>query len=383
LVCSPTLLRFGIVPVGQSETQLIALTNTGQTGVTISSISVGSSEFSVTGLKLPAVLAAGQSVNLSVTFAPTTLGGTGVNLTIGSNASNPNFQIPLQGTGVNSDPLTATPSSLSFGQVALGSSSTLLVVLTNARSWNETLNAFRMVGNDFSVSGPTLPVTLSPGQSVTVNIVFTPKVAGLTSGSVTIFGPVLNIPLTGTGGTTIGQLTVAPASLNFGSVTVGSTGTQTTTVSATGGSVTISSVASSSSQFALSGVSLPLTLSAGQSAQLSVAYTPQNTGSTSATLSFASNATNSTASESLSGTGAPPYVTLSWNPSTSTVAGYNVYRRISTGSSYTKINSSLDPNTSYTDTTVAVGQTYDYATTAVDSSGVESTYSNQVQIVIP
>jgi len=38
---------------------------------------------------------------------------------------------------------------------------------------------------------------------------------------------------------------------------------------------------------------------------------------------------------------------------------------------------------SYTDSTVQSGQTYYYATTAVDSSGVESTYSNQVQVAVP
>jgi Abnormal spindle-like microcephaly-assoc'd, ASPM-SPD-2-Hydin len=103
-------------------------------------------------------------------------------------------------------------------------------------------------------------------------------------------------------GTTIGQLTISPATLNLGSVTVGSTGTQTGVLSATGGSVTITSVASSNSQFTVLGVSLPLTISAGQSVHFNVAFTPQSTGTTSAKLSFASNATNSLALESLAGT---------------------------------------------------------------------------------
>jgi len=38
---------------------------------------------------------------------------------------------------------------------------------------------------------------------------------------------------------------------------------------------------------------------------------------------------------------------------------------------------------SYSDNTVQSGQTYYYATTTVDSSGVESGYSNRVQATIP
>ena len=60
---------------------------------------------------------------------------------------------------------------------------------------------------------------------------------------------------------------------------------------------------------------------------------------------------------------------LSWGPSPSTVVGYNVYRSTTPGGPYTKINSSLDPSTLYTDSTVQSGQTYYYVSTAVDATG--------------
>jgi fibronectin type 3 domain-containing protein len=98
-------------------------------------------------------------------------------------------------------------------------------------------------------------------------------------------------------------------------------------------------------------------------------------------------AANSTsASEIATGSGATiaHRVDLSWDASTSTsVAGYNIYRAPSTTSSYSRINPVLNPSMSYSDSTVQSGQTYYYATTAVDSSGVESTYSNKVQVAIP
>jgi len=381
LVCSPTSLKFGSVTLGQLEPQLVTVANVGTTSATISSVNVNGSEFSVSGLSLPVTITAGQSIALNVTFAPTVTGWTGGKVTFISNASNPTLQLPVGGSGVTSEALSATPATLSFGQVAIGGSSTLSVVLTNTRAWKENLTAFQIAGTGYSVSGPVLPVTLGPGQSVTVAVTFTPQAAGVEGGGLLVSGPSLNIPLTGTGSTT-GQLALAPTALNFDSTQVGTTATQPLTLSAPGAGVTVSSAASSNSQFAIPGVSFPLTISAGQTVQLNVTFTPKTTGTSSASLSFSSNASNSSAQEALAGIGAAPYVNLSWSPSTSQVAGYNIYRGAAPGA-YSKINTSLDPNAAFTDSTVASGTTYYYAATAVDSSGQESSYSAPVQVVVP
>lgn len=77
-------------------------------------------------------------------------------------------------------------------------------------------------------------------------------------------------------------------------------------------------------------------------------------------------------------------VSLAWTASTSQgVVGYNVYRGTASGGPYTKVNSALLAVTNYSDTTVDSEQTYYYVTTAVNSSNVESAYSNQADVVIP
>jgi len=126
-----------------------------------------------------------------------------------------------------------------------------------------------------------------------------------------------------------------------------------------------------------------MTLTSGQSAQLNVVYAPTTSGSASATLTFTT-ASSSKSTESLTGTGVSPQVSvnLSWNASTSSVSGYNVYRGTTSGV-YTRINTALDPMTSYTDSTVSSGKTYYYAATSVDSNGQESTYSAPTQVAIP
>jgi Abnormal spindle-like microcephaly-assoc'd, ASPM-SPD-2-Hydin len=260
------------------------------------------------------------------------------------------------------------------------------VVLTNPHPWSETLLGFQAVGVGYAVSGPPAPVTLSSGQSVTLTVSFAPQAAGQSGGRVFVFGPSVNIPLSGTGTTntppTVGSLTINPGALNFGSVILGGNSTQTAVLSATGGSVTVMSASSSNGQFALSGANFPITILSGQTAQVNVVFTPQSATTASGNLSFASNATNSPGPEAMSGSGTPPQVSLAWSPSTSQVQGYNVYRGTTPGS-YSKINPSLNPTTSYIDTTVSPNTTYYYAATAVSSSGMESGYSAPVTVVVP
>jgi hypothetical protein len=78
------------------------------------------------------------------------------------------------------------------------------------------------------------------------------------------------------------------------------------------------------------------------------------------------------------------YSSLNWVASTSSnLAGYKVYRSSTAGGPYTLLSQSLVVGDTYTDVTVVAGQTYYYVTTAVDNTGAESAYSNQVQAVIP
>jgi hypothetical protein len=160
--------------------------------------------------------------------------------------------------------------------------------------------------------------------------------------------------------------------------------TLTAKLSASNGSVTISSVSSSNSVFAVTGEKFPLTIPAGSDVSLEVEFAPQHSVASSGKLSFLSNATDSPASEALAGTGTAPYVSLSWDASNSPdIVGYNIYRSKSSNGGYTRLNSKLDADTYYTDSSVAGETTYYYATTAVNSNGKESKYSNQAKVTVP
>lgn len=78
-----------------------------------------------------------------------------------------------------------------------------------------------------------------------------------------------------------------------------------------------------------------------------------------------------------------PTVSLSWQASTSVVAGYNLYRSTISGGPYQRLNSALITSLGYTDSSVQGATTYFYVSTSVDASGVESENSNQATAVIP
>jgi fibronectin type 3 domain-containing protein len=64
------------------------------------------------------------------------------------------------------------------------------------------------------------------------------------------------------------------------------------------------------------------------------------------------------------------------------VAGYNIYRSTGSGA-MTLINASIDTATSYMDSIVASGNSYNYVVKSVDSNGVESVGSNQIEVAVP
>lgn len=291
-------------------------------------------------------------------------------------------------TWASTPQLTASPSNLAFSDVAIGQSKTMSTKLSNNGPSSVTITTATSSNGQFTTSGLKLPKILAVGASLELNVIFAPTKAGLASAQLSIVSnsknPKLTITLSGTGTAAKGKLTITPSPLSFGSVAVGATATSAIGLSASGGSVDVSSITSNSTLFAVPGEHFPLTIAEGKEVLVNVTFTPKKDGSASADLIIASNASNSSASEGLSGTGTAPYVTVSWNASLSKdVSGYNVYRNTTKSGNGTKINSTLDPHTDYIDSTVISGKTYYYSTTAVASNGQESAHSEQVEIYVP
>jgi hypothetical protein len=395
LTDTPTSFSFGNVQVGTGQTATETLKNSGGESITVSQASVTASGFSYSGLTLPLTLAPNQSTTFGVAFAPKSAGASNGTLSITVSGSSTSFDIGLSGTGVMPAALTATPASVTFTNVQVGQNQTQTETVQNTGGMNATISQASASGTGFSISGLSTPMTLTPGQSATFSVNFKPQSSGNFGGSVGIVSnasdPSVSVTLSGSA-VTQNQSTLNVSSVNVGSVTVGTSGTQTGTLSASGASVSVSSVGlngTNPSEFSVSGLSFPVTVTPSQPVTFTVTFTPGASGTASASASFASNASNSPSAGSLTGTGTPApvhTVSLSWTASTTSgLTSYNVYRAVygtSSCGSYATIGSTPSSSTVFTDSVVADGTTYCYATTAVDPTG-ESGYSNIIQAKIP
>jgi hypothetical protein len=285
--------------------------------------------------------------------------------------------------------LTAA-SAVQFGMVAVGATraSTVAVSNTAPNSTNVIVSQINVAGPGFRLANsPALPITITPGESVTLGLEFSPLSKGSATGTVSILSdatnPVLPVALAGNGNSAT-TVSVSPAVLNFGGVGVGNSAVLTGTLVAGTIPVTVTSVDQSGQGYALSGISFPVTLAAGQQLPFSVTFTPQSAGTSSGSLAFVTD--SGTPAETLTGSGGQSSghtVNLSWSPDASPVLGYNLYRGAKSGGPYVKITASPEPGTSYSDSTVQSGATYYYVATSVSSGMLESGYSNQTIATVP
>ena len=387
LTASPSSLSFAGVNAGSSSSKSVTVTNSGNSSVTISQVSINAKDFKQTGITTPVTLAAGKTASMNVSFSPTASENVTGNITI-SSSQGASSVIPVTGSAVQPG-LTVTPSSASFGNVTVGSPTSQSIQLKNSGTGTLTISQVSVSGSGFSTGTLALPLSISAGQTSSFSVQFSPSSAGDSTGAVTVVSNAptspTSISLSGTGVAATKTLTFSSSSLSFGSVNAGSSSTKNITITNSGNaSVTISQITESGTGFSLSNAGTPVTLTAGQQLVLGVTFSPSTSGNLSGSVTVTSSASGSPTTVSLSGTGVQATqhsVALSWTASTSTVSGYNVYRSTADGGGYSRIGS--PGATQYDDATVQSGTTYYYVVTAVDSEGNESVYSNQAQAIIP
>jgi hypothetical protein len=322
---SASALNFGNVTDGATKLLPLTLTSTGTSAVTISSDSITGAGFLISSGTLPATLSPGQSLTLQIEFAPKTTGTGAGKLTVNSNSSSGSQAlITLAGTGVaTTDPQVAfSASSVAFGAVTDGTTKSLPLTVSSTGTSAVTVSSDSITGTGFLISSGTLPATLSPGQSLTLQIEYAPKTAGGVTGQLTINSNSTtngnaSIALSGTGTAPAApKLTLSATTLPFGSVTDGSSESLSLTLSSTGtSSVTINSASVTGTGFSIGSTTWPQTLAAGQTLSLPIKFAPTAAGAITGQLTINSNSSTGSASVvALTGTGtapAAPKLTLS------------------------------------------------------------------------
>jgi hypothetical protein len=110
---NPASLSFGNVNVSANLSKSFSVSNSRGSSLAFSNVSISGAGFSVSGLPIGTVLTPGQSVAVTVTFAPAAAGIVSGSLTLSSDASNPSVVIGFSATGVQPTP-TTLPVNLSW-----------------------------------------------------------------------------------------------------------------------------------------------------------------------------------------------------------------------------------------------------------------------------
>ena len=390
LSLNPTSINFGDVTVGSNGSRNVTLSNSGDATLTVWSANVTGGQFSVSGLSFPVSLNPGATTTANVAFSPAAEGAVTGSISFVSDGSNSPTTFSLSGAGVPPPApgqLTLNPAGLDFGSVNVGSSSTLSVTLSNSGETTLSVSSGNVTGAGFSLNGLSFPVSLNPGATITANVAFSPAAEGAVTGSVSftsdgaISPTALSLSGTGAVAATSGRLSLNPTSIDFGDVSVGSSGTRNVTLSNSGDAVLlISSANVTGADFSVDGSVFPINLSPGESSTVNVTFTPSAGGVANGSVSFTSDGDNSPTALPLTGNGTEILsVSLAWDTSPSVIDGYNVYRGTLTGGPYTKLNTSLVVDTTFIDNNAMSGNNYFYVVKAVDAAGLESVKSNEAQ----
>jgi hypothetical protein len=331
VVVSPTTLTFAGQAIGsQSATQALTYTNSGTDSATITSIVITGADGGVAPFVFnppqsgSVTIAAMETYVVDVAFAPTSAGSFSGTVTANV-ATQGAVTATLAGTGLAPE-LSASPNPLIIGNEPYIPAK----VETNTLTLSNTSSTDTIHVSSITIGGanPTyysaqpsiaLPVTLSPGATMTVVVDFTPPAAGADPATLILMSddpvsPMQEISLLGEVGDPL--LTPNAASIVLPSTAVGASSTATLVLTNTGFSqVTITGLTDlvhvtdndsymvdggttdagmATSDFVVSGETFPLNLSPNATASFTITFAPLTGGpapgaTKSGVLSFSNN----------------------------------------------------------------------------------------------
>jgi len=264
LSCNPDPIDFGSVPVGQSRTIDVVMTNTQSNPISITDLylDIDADNFEIVDLDIgdASVLDHAGELAIQVSFSPDSQGARAANLTVvglvGGRQQMWSFQITAVGTATSGS-LEFLPEVVDFGGVAIGDSKTMVMTVINNSDVAVTIRSVELnqgsagepVRFEITRLGETLPpfeeepvVTLDPTKFLPVEVKFTNS--GPDSGEYSAFLDVhvsspnlftYSIPVIArTAHPALCDARIVPAKLDFGTIAVGSAATGNVAIVNTG-----------------------------------------------------------------------------------------------------------------------------------------------------
>jgi hypothetical protein len=187
----------------------------------------------------PVTLHKGDVLRAGVEFAPGAVGGAEGTVTFTTGTGSGDASIPLIGNGTQTG-LYATSPAISFviseqdgmliTNVPVGTSDPQLTDIVNGGTKPVRVKSVSLPGGTYRAIGlPKVGTVIRPGEAIPVQVVFTPRQAVTSNGSLTITpsqGASATVSLTGIGLPPVTNFTASPGVVHFGSVPVGKTVTK-------------------------------------------------------------------------------------------------------------------------------------------------------------
>jgi hypothetical protein len=310
---STTDVDFGAVAVGTTATaKIVTITNSGTTTATISSIQIADATFAVAGgtCAKGLVLAVNDQCTVQVTFTPAQSGVAQAVLAVAEQGpwDAATAQANLTGTGETAA-ITASPSNLDFGSVAVGSQGGAeSVTVTNSGTLATTIGTVVLNGGSaasFPLAGNSCAgATLAPGATCSVSLTFVPSGPGTETATLDISGTsgaTVSVGLSGTG-LFNPSLSITPTSADYGRVVVGTATTPHVFTITNDGNVTNQlgavSLSGATSAFSVTGDGCTgSSLGVGASCTVTVAFSSANAGAVTASVSVTGTGGSSAAAQ--------------------------------------------------------------------------------------
>jgi hypothetical protein len=298
LSVSPLSLPFGDVAVGDAVQLGATITNTGTSDLTVTSIAPGpgtSADFMLTfAPATPATIPPGQQRMFAVQYAPSDIGDDAGSIEVLGDAGS--AAVALTGRGVG-PVLDVSPTSLGFGNVLVGGSSTASFTVTNTGSAPMEVASIMLgpaTSADFTLGTvPAQPFSLPAGGSLVIEVTYAPTDVGPDAGKVEVHTDAGDAEVQLSGNGVVPDIAVTPQSVGFGNVLIGQEAAEPVTVQNVGtADLRVSSIGfapGASAAITLRSLpSLPLVLPPGGSAGFEVVYQPAAVGADAASLEIAS-----------------------------------------------------------------------------------------------
>ncbi|MFN3740833.1 MAG: choice-of-anchor D domain-containing protein, partial [Thermodesulfovibrionales bacterium] len=199
---------------------------------------------------------------------------------------------------INAPDIDISPTSLDFGDVGIGLSKDISVTIKNIGQSTLTISKLSITGTGFSLVGaPQTPFDLKQNTQAVFSVRFIPTAAANYSGVLTVESNdpdegTLNLSLTGTG-VNPPDIDVLPATVDFGTVTAGSSKDITITIKnniSSGAALVINNITLTGTGFTLpSPPDYPITITAGSTSNITVRFTPPTSGQFTGTMTISSN----------------------------------------------------------------------------------------------